>query len=205
MHWLSFFIGALLGWLVGWLIDLLICRPRRGAAEAALRDKLDNATKESAALQAQLSAHKDLQARLDGARRETETLRAQLAAAQDQQTQLISAKDEIARLNADLAAARTGAGIGMSAPVPPVAPDDLTVIEGIGPRIAELLAEDGIRTFAELVAATPDRLRAILDAGGTRFRTADPTTWPEQAILARDGQWDAFKALQDAMKGGRRV
>ena len=80
MHWLSFFIGALLGWLIGWLIDILICRPRRKATEAELRAKLEGANKESAALKAQLSGHKDLQVRLDGARRETDTLRIQLGA-----------------------------------------------------------------------------------------------------------------------------
>ena len=48
MHWLRFFIGALVGWLIGWLIDWLVCRPRRRAAEAVLRAKWELANEESA-------------------------------------------------------------------------------------------------------------------------------------------------------------
>ena len=309
MHWLSFFIGALLGWLIGWLIDILICRPRRRATEAELRAQLEHANKESAALQAQLSGHKDLQTRLDGSRGETDTLRAQLGNMKEVQAQLNGANAEISalkaqvaglaalqgrladadrendslkaqiagvrvlegrladasgelaslkaqlvgtgglqadldicqaqaqqyrfeieRLNADLAASlgvaagaarpgpnaaaaknqaaprTSGVNIGTPAPVtPPAKPDDLTVIEGIGAKIAELLAQNGIRTFAQLAAANVVRLRAILDSGGARFRTAQPETWAEQASLAHDGKWDALQALQDSLRGGRRA
>ena len=45
--------------------------------------------------------------------------------------------------------------------------DDLEIIEGIGPKIAGILRENGIRTFADLGAADPARLRAI--DGGCRL------------------------------------
>jgi large subunit ribosomal protein L21 len=32
---------------------------------------------------------------------------------------------------------------------------------------------------------------------------ADPGTWPEQAELAADGNWDALKKLQDALNAGK--
>ncbi len=94
----------------------------------------------------------------------------------------------------------------MAAPIPtPVAPDDLTIVEGIGPKIAELLHQNGIDTFAQLADASIERLQAILVSGGPRFRSADPGTWPHQALLARDGEWAALKTLQDALQGGRRA
>ena len=87
---------------------------------------------------------------------------------------------------------------------PPVKPDDLKLIEGIGPKISGLLQAAGISTFAQLAEADVDRLSQILtDAGITGV--ADPATWPEQARLAAGSEWDALEALQDRLKGGRRV
>ncbi len=82
--------------------------------------------------------------------------------------------------------------------------DDLTRIEGIGPQIHELLRAVDIITFEKLADAPVDRLRAILEAAGERFRIHDPETWPEQARLAADGRWEALDRLQDELKGGRR-
>ena len=91
------------------------------------------------------------------------------------------------------------------APAAPVEPDDLAVIEGIGPKIAELLVNGGIRTFAQLAAASVDEVRAILAAGGSRFSLADPTTWGQQAALAAAGQSEELAALQASLKGGKVV
>jgi len=89
-------------------------------------------------------------------------------------------------------------------PAPPApAPDDLKIIEGIGPKIASLFQATGITTFAQLAATDVERLRQILRAADIRI--ADPTTWPEQARLAAAGEWDKLKALQEQLKGGRRV
>ena len=83
-------------------------------------------------------------------------------------------------------------------------PDDLTRIEGIGPKINGLLQEAGIRAFAQLADASVDRLERILSEAGLRA-LADPTTWPEQAALASSGDWDTLQTLQDDLKGGRRA
>jgi predicted flap endonuclease-1-like 5' DNA nuclease len=82
--------------------------------------------------------------------------------------------------------------------------DDLTRIEGIGPRISGLLRAAGITTFAHLASTDVRRLqRIIAEAGLTAL--ADPATWPEQATLAATGQWDVLEALQGELKGGRRA
>lgn len=81
--------------------------------------------------------------------------------------------------------------------------DDLTLIEGIGPKIAELLTADGIVTFADLASAKVEAIAAILEKAGSRFSTHKPDTWPQQAALARDGKMDELKALQDVLDGGK--
>ena len=83
------------------------------------------------------------------------------------------------------------------------AADDLEVIEGIGPKIAGVLQAAGISTFAQLAATDVARLIEILQAAGLRLAGAE--SWPEQAKLAAEGDWDALKELQDRLKGGRRV
>jgi predicted flap endonuclease-1-like 5' DNA nuclease len=81
--------------------------------------------------------------------------------------------------------------------------DDLKRIEGIGPKISNVLQDAGITTYAQLAATDVHRLRQILDESGIRL--ANPDTWPEQARLAAAGDWDALKRLQGQLKGGRRV
>jgi predicted flap endonuclease-1-like 5' DNA nuclease len=87
----------------------------------------------------------------------------------------------------------------------PVA-DDLTRIEGIGPKISSVLQEAGITTFAQLADTDPGSLEEILEAADPRLRRlANPATWPEQAALAAAGEWEAHEALRGELKGGRRV
>ncbi|HSJ55397.1 MAG TPA: helix-hairpin-helix domain-containing protein [Anaerolineae bacterium] len=89
------------------------------------------------------------------------------------------------------------------APLPGAA-DDLKLIEGIGPKIAAVLREAGIGTFAQLAATNVDRLEAILREADPRLlRLAAPGTWPEQARLAAVGEWDALTELQGRLRGGR--
>ena len=81
--------------------------------------------------------------------------------------------------------------------------DDLKKIEGIGPKIAELLNADGIHTFAQLAATNPDRVKEILHAAGPRYQMHNPETWTKQAAMAAEGKWDELKKWQDEMDGGR--
>ena len=81
--------------------------------------------------------------------------------------------------------------------------DDLKIIEGVGPKIEKLLKEAGIHTFQDVIKAPVDQIRSILDAAGSNFKLADPSTWGKQAKLADEGKWDELKDLQDKLKGGR--
>ncbi len=88
-------------------------------------------------------------------------------------------------------------------PAAPATPDDLKIIEGIGPKIEKMLNVAGISTFAALASTEVSRLAAILSAANLRI--ADPTTWPEQARLAAGGKMEELQAYQDQLKGGRKV
>jgi large subunit ribosomal protein L21 len=80
--------------------------------------------------------------------------------------------------------------------------DDIELIEGIGPKIAQVLADNGITTFAQLAQANPDDVTAMLKASGGRFSLANTASWPQQAALLRDGKMDEFKKLTDELVGG---
>jgi large subunit ribosomal protein L17 len=81
--------------------------------------------------------------------------------------------------------------------------DNLTKIEGIGPKIAELMTNAGITTFAQLADSDDATVQQVLLEAGPSFNRHDATTWNEQAALARDGKWDELKEMQDRLKGGR--
>ncbi|MDX1941531.1 MAG: hypothetical protein SFU99_13315 [Saprospiraceae bacterium] len=83
--------------------------------------------------------------------------------------------------------------------------DDLTKIEGIGPKIAEILSAKGIASFTDLTKAKAKGLKTILEEAGSRYKMHDPTTWPQQAKLAAKGDWDKLAALQEELKGGKKV
>jgi len=82
--------------------------------------------------------------------------------------------------------------------------DDLKKIEGVGPKSAEILTEAGIATYAKLAESTADEIREVLAAAGNRYKSFDPTTWPQQAGLAAEGKWDELKVLQDELDGGKK-
>ncbi len=211
-------------------VDIPLEQGAEPAVTAEQQTRLDTADAEIKELTATIeglkteaASAKDLKVRLDHANAELSKLRAQTFAMERLQKDLDACQaekadqlQEIVRLTAALAsgpaaaaaaaeeAAVRGAG-AETALAAPAEPDDLTIIEGIGPKISELLNASGIRTFAQLAAASPGRLQGILEAGGRRFGLADPGTWPQQAALARDGKRDDFEALVAGLQGGRRV
>ncbi|WP_428663820.1 hypothetical protein [Runella sp.] len=84
-----------------------------------------------------------------------------------------------------------------------VLPDDLKIVEGIGPKIEKLLNNEGILTYDQLATTSPERIKEILVAAGPRFQMHNPSTWPEQSAYARDGKWEELKAWQDELNKGR--
>jgi len=81
--------------------------------------------------------------------------------------------------------------------------DDLTKIEGIGPKIKELLYGGKIYSFQQLSQTDSSHIKSILNDAGPRFQMHDPTSWPRQAALAASGNWEELKVLQDELDGGK--
>lgn len=80
--------------------------------------------------------------------------------------------------------------------------DNLQLLEGIGPKIAEALNNAGVMTFAQLAAMEPPCLEKIVRDAGVRM-VGHGETWPQQARLAADGKFDELKALQEQLSSGR--
>jgi predicted flap endonuclease-1-like 5' DNA nuclease len=83
--------------------------------------------------------------------------------------------------------------------------DDLTKVEGIGKKIAELLVAQHICTFADLANSKNRILQNILNDAGSRYKSYDPNTWVEQAKLASEGKWDELKKLQLDRKNAKKA
>ncbi len=81
-------------------------------------------------------------------------------------------------------------------------PEELQIIEGIGPRIEELLNAAGIHTWMDLASTTTDELHNIIHFAGKAFRLARPESWPVQAKLATEGNWKALHEYQEFLKAG---
>ena len=82
-----------------------------------------------------------------------------------------------------------------------VEPDNLTLIEGIGPKIQSILQAVGIHNFTHLAVMSPEMIKTVLTEAGVRLAVTD--TWPKQADLAAQGKMDELKVLQDELQGGR--
>lgn len=80
--------------------------------------------------------------------------------------------------------------------------DNLTKIEGIGPKAAEALTKAGIDSYAKLAKAKADKIKEILTEASSRMAHLDPGSWPKQAKMAADGSWDELKDWQEKAKGG---
>ena len=81
--------------------------------------------------------------------------------------------------------------------------DNLQVVEGIGPKINQLLNDAGIVTWRQLSQTNTERLKQILTDAGPRFKMHNPQSWPEQALFAADEKWQGLIDLQKVLDGGK--
>jgi predicted flap endonuclease-1-like 5' DNA nuclease len=193
---LWFILGLILGLVIAFVISRLLWR--RWAAEResrilALQRSLGEKEQDLRGLNEHLQEQKVTIVQLRDQVSQGETRIGSLAA-------LLAEKDKEAAVPQVIPQeGATRASLAVAA----APPDDLELIEGIGPKMSELLHQGGITTFAQLAVTEASRLIRIVREAGLAM--IDPRTWPEQARLAADGQWDALQVLQDVLKGGRRV
>jgi len=82
------------------------------------------------------------------------------------------------------------------------AADDLTLIEGIGPKIKAALQEAGIDSFKALAKAKPADLRGALEAAGIRLAPS-LKTWAKQAAFLAKGDQKGLEAYTKKLVAGR--
>ncbi|AEE50332.1 helix-hairpin-helix domain-containing protein [Haliscomenobacter hydrossis] len=82
------------------------------------------------------------------------------------------------------------------------AKDNLKLILGIDETVEKILLTSGIDTFAELARLDPDEIRNILEVIDPALSAKDPSSWPAQARLALDEEWEVLQDYQEQLKGG---
>lgn len=86
----------------------------------------------------------------------------------------------------------------------PPARDDLTVLEGVGPKTQEALNKAGIYTYAHVAETSPEELyRIVRIEHGVQIVGQATETWPKQAAFLAKGDVPGFKAYVDHLKAGR--
>ena len=196
MKKINYVLALVVGVVVGWLIDWLMFRKQLQGEAAVLRNELQIA-------QAQA---KDMERKVEAHSAEVKTLRDKLIDAQNEaeniaaiQAKLASAAAESAALSTQLEQATSGTTqdhvLGE--------PDDLARINGIGPKTKAILYENGVLTFAHLASGSAEEIADLLKESGFKG-VINTETWPEQAALAANGDWDKLQALQAQLDGGRR-
>jgi len=120
------------------------------------------------------------------------------------QTELDACRKSRTSLQADLDACRAEkSDMKMAAMAPPPNPDDLKKVEGIGPKIEQLLNAGGIYTWAKLAETDIPYIQNILDKAGPAYKVHNPGSWPAQSKMAAEGRWDDLKKWQDELIGGK--
>jgi predicted flap endonuclease-1-like 5' DNA nuclease len=98
--------------------------------------------------------------------------------------------------------AEAAAPVGLSSARRGLKPDDLLIIEGIGPKMNAALVAAGIDTFAELAETSEARLRSIIEKAELSFSPSLPT-WAKQAEFLVKGDQEGFKKYTEHLVAGR--
>ncbi len=81
--------------------------------------------------------------------------------------------------------------------------NNIEIIEGIGPKIKEILNNARILTFRDIATTPIYRIKDILNAAGPHFSIHDPSSWVEQALLAEEEQWEKLEELKKFLIAGK--
>mgnify|MGYP001131354401 CR=1 FL=1 len=81
--------------------------------------------------------------------------------------------------------------------------NDLTIVEGIGPKIQELFNKNNIKSWKSLSNCSAQKCQSILDKGGEAYRIHKPGTWPKQARMAYEGKWEKLLKWQNELDRGK--
>ncbi|MDJ0756084.1 MAG: helix-hairpin-helix domain-containing protein [Ardenticatenaceae bacterium] len=206
-------VGALIMWLLQWFLYSVLRSGEGDAHDDHTADELQAAQQELETLKHSHAAEvagceeklADAEAELASLRVELEdaVAAAQSTADKDDDTAKMPAVNPPFLSDAPAAADELETMTDPDPPAPPE-PDNLQKIEGIGPKIEQILNEAGITTFANLARTSVATLEKIVREDGG-IKVAYPDTWPQQAGMAAAGNWDDLERLQDKLQGGRKA
>ena len=144
----------------------------------------------------------DWKAKYDSLQHEYGLLDNRFSLIRNENRQLTTELDECRKKQSSSKGAAYGL-VSSSSRTEPGKKDDLKVVEGIGPKIEQLLYAEAIYTWEDLAGTPVEKLRSILDQAGPRYRVHDPESWPFQARMAADGRWDELQKWQEEHKYGK--
>jgi predicted flap endonuclease-1-like 5' DNA nuclease len=191
-----FLAGALLGWVLNWLLSKLMRKDDSDSSSSSSsssgkrrRRSSSNGEGRASSSTPLVSNHSDiLYSDSYTAKREADIFTAKAAVASTTPSQVwLGGADTIL-------AALEGFTITGN--------DSFEIIEGIGPKIADLFKANGINTFAQLAALSQSDMLKVLDNGGSHFKLANPNTWAQQALMCHENRWIDLRNLQKNLKGG---
>lgn len=102
--------------------------------------------------------------------------------------------DEAAAAAGDVAGPIIGAEVHAELPGATEPPDDLLKLKGVGPKLAEILNQRGIRRFEQIAKLSPGQVEALDESlGAFRGRLARDRIVEQADYLAR-GDLDGYRA-----------
>jgi predicted flap endonuclease-1-like 5' DNA nuclease len=77
--------------------------------------------------------------------------------------------------------------------LPDVSADTLVAVLGIDPKVADVLADNGIKTLFDLASTSPKLLQFIITRSGFDSPKAPTDSWPRQAQYIVENRLDDLK------------
>lgn len=189
-------LAILLGVLIGWAI--LMALPKRESIEAATGDEQAAEPETSPAADA---------AEATAAEEPAPTAESDVDAEAEVHAETDALQEALASQQASTTATRAGEAVFSGVEHlrgEKIKHNDLTEIEGIGPKIAAILTDNGLDTWAALAEKSPEEIKSVLlEKGGKGYARFNPGTWPTQAGLLAEGKFAEFEELTDKLVGGK--
>jgi len=82
--------------------------------------------------------------------------------------------------------------------------DDLQLIQWIGPGLEKVLRKNWVTSYDDIISMDISWLEKLLISLWGRYESYNPTTWPDQADLAKRKKWSELEEYQEIMKNSKK-
>lgn len=209
----TFVLGVLIGWLAEWLFYTFWLKSGDNDGDcSSLKAELELKNRQISSLQSQLSssdsgatnntAKTSLMSGAKTSKSSTNANKTTAKATTNKSSAKSGKANAKASTNKNSAKKATSTKSTTAKKSKSAKGDNLTKVEGIGPKASGALVDAGINTFEKLATSTVPTIQKVLDESDGRFGMMNPGSWPKQARMAADGKWDELKKWQDEHDGG---